>query len=194
MGNANALGLSLSWPPFSGRPAPKNGMTRGSCTRAGTCRKARRPSPALANLTAFWLDCRLTGLAKSVTAVYTRYADDLAFSGGEEFDRSIERFSAHAASIALEEGFSVNYRKTRILRRGVRQHLAGITVNQKPNVRRQDIKLLEAILTNCLHHGPASQNRAGLPQFRAHLAGRVSYVAMVNPDRGERLQLFGDVD
>jgi RNA-directed DNA polymerase len=59
-------------------------------------------SPALANLTAFRLDCRLTGLARSANAVYTRYADDLAFSGGEEFNRSVARFSAHAAAIALE--------------------------------------------------------------------------------------------
>jgi RNA-directed DNA polymerase len=152
-------------------------------------------SPALANLTAFRLDCRLTGLAKSVKATYTRYADDLAFSGGDEFNRSVERFSAHAASIALEEGFSVNHRKTRILRQGVRQHLAGITVNQKPNVPRQDMKLLEAILMNCVRHGPGSQNQAGLPQFRAHLAGRVSYVEMVNPARGEWLrQLFRAID
>ena len=37
-------------------------------------------SPALANITAFRLDCRLAGLARSAGAVYTRYADDLAFS------------------------------------------------------------------------------------------------------------------
>ena len=44
-------------------------------------------SPALANLTAYRLDCRLSGLARTAGAVYTRYADDLAFSGGEEFTR-----------------------------------------------------------------------------------------------------------
>src|SRR5262249_46385399 len=37
-------------------------------------------SPALANLCAHRLDCRLHGLAQSLGAVYTRYADDLAFS------------------------------------------------------------------------------------------------------------------
>ena len=88
-------------------------------------------SPALANLIAYRLDCRLSGLAKTAGAVYTRYADDLAFSGGEEFSRVVERFSAHAAAVALEEGFSVNHHKTRIMRQGVRQKLAGIVVNQK---------------------------------------------------------------
>ena len=55
-------------------------------------------SPALANLIAYRLDCRLSGLAESAGAVYTRYADDLAFSGGEEFSRAAGRFSTHAAT------------------------------------------------------------------------------------------------
>jgi RNA-directed DNA polymerase len=83
-------------------------------------------SPALANLCTFRADCRLQGLAKSVHAKYTRYADDLAFSGGEDFERHVEHFSTHAAAILIEEGLSVNHRKTRIMRRGVRQHLAGL--------------------------------------------------------------------
>ncbi len=38
-------------------------------------------SPALANLLAWTLDRRLHGLARAMEANYTRYADDLAFSG-----------------------------------------------------------------------------------------------------------------
>ena len=101
-------------------------------------------SPALANLMAYRLDCRLFGLARSAGGVYTRYADDLAFSGGEAFERAVDRFAAHAAAIALEEGFHVNHRKTRVMRQGVRQQLAGIVVNQKVGLRRRDLELLEA--------------------------------------------------
>src|SRR5262249_47319549 len=54
-------------------------------------------SPALANLCSYRADCRLAGLARSAGAQYTRYADDLAFSGGPEFERGVGRFSAHAA-------------------------------------------------------------------------------------------------
>lgn len=145
-------------------------------------------SPALANVTAFRLDCRLSGLAKSAGAVYTRYADDLAFSGGEEFSRGVERFSAHAAAVALEEGFGVNHHKTRIMRRGVRQSLAGIVVNQRINLRRADLQRLEAILTNCVRFGPESQNREGVPDFRGHLEGRIGFVEMIYRAKGRQLR------
>ncbi|MCU1232737.1 MAG: hypothetical protein JWP63_704 [Candidatus Solibacter sp.] len=144
-------------------------------------------SPSLANLMAYRLDCRLTGLARTAGATYTRYADDLAFSGGEDFARVVQRFASHAAAVAIEEGFNVNHHKTRIMRQGVRQHLAGLVVNEKVNLRRRDLELLEAILTNCVRHGPASQNRAGAPDFRAHLEGRVAFVAMINPAKALRL-------
>jgi hypothetical protein len=68
-------------------------------------------SPALANARAWRLDCRLTGLARAAGAVYTRYADDLGFSGGEEFGRRVKRFAASVAVIAMEEGSAVNFRK-----------------------------------------------------------------------------------
>jgi hypothetical protein len=145
-------------------------------------------SPALANLMAFRLDCRLAGLARSAGAMYTRYADDLAFSGGPDFQRAVERFSAHAAAIALEEGFAVNHHKTRMMRRGVRQSLAGIVVNERLNLRRRDLERLEAILTNCARRGPASQNRENHPNFRAHLEGSIGYVEMINPEKARRLK------
>lgn len=151
-------------------------------------------SPALANLIAYRLDCRLSGLAKTAGAVYTRYADDLAFSGGEAFDRGAARLAAHAAAVALEEGFRVNHHKTRIMRQGVRQELAGIVVNEKVNLRRRDLELLEAVLTNCVRFGPASQNREGVRDFRAHLEGRVGFVEMVNRAQGRRLRaLMGEI-
>jgi RNA-directed DNA polymerase len=149
-------------------------------------------SPALANLCAYRVDCRLTGLAKSAGATYTRYADDIAFSGGEAFDRCVEWFSTHVAVILLEEGFAVHHRKTRIMRQGVRQHLAGLVANQSINVMRTDFDRLKAILTNCVRLGPASQNRAAHPSFRSHLEGRVGFVETINPTKGERLRAILD--
>ena len=121
-------------------------------------------------------------------ASYTRYADDLAFSGGEQFEKSVDRFGLHLAAILLEEGFAVNHRKTRVMRQGVRQHLAGLVTNQGPNIVRRDFDRLKAILTNCIRLGPESQNREGRPRFRAYLEGRVAFVEMVNPTKGRRVR------
>jgi RNA-directed DNA polymerase len=90
-------------------------------------------SPALANLCAFRLDCRLAGLAKAAGAKFTRYADDLLFSGGEGFARQVKRFVVTAGAVILEEGFCPNHRKTRVMRQAQKQHAAGIVLNERPN-------------------------------------------------------------
>jgi retron-type reverse transcriptase len=152
-------------------------------------------SPALANLCGYRMDCRLSGLAQSANAVYTRYADDLAFSGDETFARSVLRFAAQVAAILREEGFTVHHRKTRVMRQGVRQYLAGIVVNEHSNIARRDYDRLKAILTNCFRHGPESQNRESHPAFRQHLKGRVAFVAQVNTARGAKLhKLFEQIE
>jgi hypothetical protein len=149
-------------------------------------------SPALANLIAYRLDVRLAGLAAKLGAVYTRYADDLAFSGDEALDRSVGRLLALTGAVAIEEGFAVRFRKTRVMRSGRRQQLAGITVNVHPALRRSDVDRLKAILTNCVRNGPLRENREGRPDFRAYLAGRVGYVQMVSPRRGAKLRRLFD--
>jgi hypothetical protein len=152
-------------------------------------------SPALANLCSYRIDCRLYRLAKAVGAEYTRYADDLAFSSDEAaFERRIEPLSTRIAAILLEEGFAVNHRKTRVMRQGVRQYLAGVVANQHLNVIRADFDRLKATLTNCARLGPETQNRDAHPRFRAHLEGRVGFVEMINPARGRRLRaLFQEI-
>lgn len=149
-------------------------------------------SPALANLCAYRLDLRLTALAHSLGASYSRYADDLVFSGDHEFARAAERFHLQVAAIALEEGFRVNTRKTRLMREGTRQQVTGIVINRHPNIARDEYDQLKATLTNCVRHGPTSQNRDGRADFRAYLAGRISYVKMVNANRATRLQRLAD--
>ncbi|WP_208544608.1 reverse transcriptase family protein [Rathayibacter sp. VKM Ac-2759] len=152
-------------------------------------------SPALANLALRRLDARLTGYAEAAGARYTRYADDLAFSGGERFARRAEAFARGAERIVADSGYLVNPRKTRLRPSSVRQSVTGVVVNAHPNVRRADVDRLHAILHNCVAHGPAGQNRAGVPDFGAHLLGRIAWVAAVNPARGARLRaLFDAID
>ena len=74
------------------------------------------------------------------------------------------------------------------MRRGVRQRIAGIVVNQRVNVPRIDFDRLKATLTNCLRFGAESQNRDAHENYRSHLAGRISFVEMLNPSKGRRLR------
>lgn len=152
-------------------------------------------SPALANLSAFSLDVRLSGLARSFGADYTRYADDLTFSGSGRFLKSLPVFIPLVHQIVRSERFRVHSGKQRVLRNSQRQVVTGVVVNEKPNVSRKEYDALKAIVTNCLRHGPSSQNREGHDNFAAHLAGRIAHVSQLNPSRGERLRvLYEKVD
>ncbi len=149
-------------------------------------------SPALANLCAYRLDCRLTGLARAVGATYTRYADDLVFSGDHNFERNLPRFRVFVCAIVLTEGFAIRYRKTRVMRSGTQQSIAGLIVNQRINVSRATYDRLKAILHNCRRFGPESQNRTGHLRFREHLQGKIAYVGMAHRERAAKLQQVFD--
>jgi RNA-directed DNA polymerase len=145
-------------------------------------------SPALANLAANALDRRLSGLADRYGATYTRYSDDLAFSGGDGLRRNADWFLWIVAEIARDEGYAINAAKTRIAPAGSRQRVTGIVVNRHANVARDDFDRLKATLHNAVRFGPATQNRDAHPDFRAHLTGRVGWVEQVNPVRGAKLR------
>ncbi len=149
-------------------------------------------SPALANLCAYRLDVRLAAAASAAGANYTRYADDLVFSGPENFARAAQRFHILVCRIALEEGFDVNIRKTRVMAQGVQQKVTGIVLNQRPNMPRMDFDRLKATLNNCVRHGPQSQNIAQHANFIAQLSGKIAYVQMLNAERAYKLRLLFD--
>jgi hypothetical protein len=151
-------------------------------------------SPALANLCAFGLDARLSTLARSIDATYSRYADDLTFSGGANVAAAVPRLMRLVGQIVADEGFSVNTAKTRVMRARGRQSVTGIVVNEVPNVTRHDFDQLKATLTNCVRHGPASQAR-GVPHFREVLRGRIAWIAQIHPARGRKLiEIFESID
>lgn len=149
-------------------------------------------SPALANLCAVNLDLRLQAAAEECGAVYSRYADDLTFSGGEEFRRGARRFLPLVGVIVQEEGFAINFRKTRIMGHATRQRVTGVVVNDKLNVDRRYYDRIKAILHNCLQNGPATQSDLPPGRFRRQLAGHVAHIAALNPRRGRRLKSMLD--
>ena len=150
-------------------------------------------SSALSNLLLYRLDTRLSGLAQAVGAHYTRYADDLAFSGDASVNRIGEGLIPQITAIASSEGLTINHRKTRVMRANQRQFLGGQVTNQRPNVRREDYERLKAILFNAANRGPASQFPASSWENpKRQLQGKIAWVAMVNPERGARLQRLYD--
>ena len=143
-------------------------------------------SPGLANLVAFNLDRRLTGLAAALDLTYTRYVDDLIFSGPSV--RAAKLFAA-VDRIVVDEGFTVARHKNVVLSPSTRQQLLGGVVNVKTSVPRRDLDRLRAILHNCAVHGWQSQARgADREQFRHRLEGRVAWVNALDRRRGEQLR------
>jgi hypothetical protein len=152
-------------------------------------------SPSLANLAAFRLDRRLSGLAASLEISYSRYADDLTFSGPARLVRTATTLRRAVADIAKDEGFTINHHKTMLATRAGRQRVCGVIVNEHLNIARHEYDVLKAILHNSSVHGPASQNRRAAPDFRAHLLGRIAWINSLNPQRGEKLRhQFAGID
>ncbi len=144
-------------------------------------------SPALANLSAYSLDVRLSGLAASYDVTYTRYADDITFSGTKRFGGALRDFMPLVTKVIHSERLRINSRKRKILRSNQRQTVTGVVVNSHCNIARPEFDRLKAILTNCVRRGPRSQNRENLPDFQSHLRGHVAHVMHVAPQRGAKL-------
>ncbi|MBX6751339.1 MAG: RNA-directed DNA polymerase [Micromonosporaceae bacterium] len=174
-------------PPDVLRRAPArvpNRDLRLALLRAPHLPQGAPTSPALANLCGFRLDRRLAGLAQSNGLRYTRYADDLAFSG---FTSQPQRFIDIVRSIVADEGFRLNEAKTRLRGAADRQLLAGLVVNAAPAAPRDEYDALRALLHNAIYTGLDEQNRDGHPDFVAHLAGRIAWVGHRHPTRAAKL-------
>ncbi len=145
-------------------------LPQGACT-----------SPAITNALCLRLDRRLAGLAARHGFTYTRYADDLTFSGDDA--RAVGRLLKSVRSIARDEGFREHPAKTRVMRRGRRQEVTGVVVNARAGIPRDEVRRLRAILHNAARTGLDAQNRDAHPDFAAYLRGRVAYVTMVDPSK-----------
>lgn len=142
-------------------------------------------SPRLANLIARNLDRRVAGYATKHDLTYTRYADDLAFSGPSTTD--VDALLWAVSHMVDDEGFTVNRRKTSVRRRHQRQLLAGLVVNSQPRAPREAYDALRALLHNCARTGAHEQNTDGHTDFRAHIYGRIAWIGETDPRRRQRL-------
>ena len=174
------------------RSMPDGGGAQERFALAGALRAAHLPqgapsSPALADLAVRRLDSRLSGWVGAAGGSYTRYTDNLTFSGPAGLARRADAFIRGVECIVVEESHAVNRRKTRVRGASTRQSVTGVVVNVRIGVARTDYDALKATVHTCVVHGPESQRR-GQADFRAHLAGRIAWVESLDPPRGARLR------
>jgi hypothetical protein len=123
-------------------------------------------------------------MAQELGFTYTRYADDLTFSGAGESLRHICNILRRTESIVAHEGFAINEQKTRILRKNRQQEVTGIVVNSHPNISRETLKRFRATLYQIEKDGLEGKHWGNSDTLLASLQGFANFVAMVNPQKG----------
>jgi RNA-directed DNA polymerase len=145
-------------------------------------------SPAIANIIANRLDRRMIGAARKHGFTYTRYADDMTFSGdAEPSSTAVSRLMWQLGKIAEAEGFTFNAKKTRVMGAGARQDVTGLVVNAKPAVAREERRRFRA----WLHHAEAAvRDGTAVPEWTngkgisSDALGFAGYLAMVDAKHG----------
>lgn len=130
-------------------------------------------SPALANLVFRPVDLELSKLSKEWGCSYTRYADDLAFSGSKVFS---EKDKSRVAQVLNQFGFSINERKSRIIGQGGRQMVAGLVINHCALPPRATRRRWRAMFHR------ASRYRREFADRVQNLSGIVSFVNQFEPE------------
>jgi len=149
-------------------------------------------SPTITNFICENLDRKLIKLAAAYNLRYSRYADDITFSGMQNVFAANGRFCKSLRHIIeREERFTINPAKNRLCHQGMRQEVTGITVNQKLNVSRHYIKQLRVLLNNWekngydiaqaefLKHYTPTKNINGVHHIENIISGKLDYLKMV---------------
>lgn len=150
------------------------------CVLANKLPQGAPTSPALSNQVAMRIDRRLAAYAKRHGIRYTRYADDLTFSGSFSAGDLIP----FVRRVAAESGLRLNEGKTRLMKQNDRQTTTGIVVNDKlqaPRSLRRDLRkalyFIEKYGANS-HIERAEIHRAN---YLRHMMGIATFIIFVNP-------------
>ena len=151
----------------------------GLCCLNGGLPQGAPTSPCIANLYFKPADMTLQKYAENHGLSYSRYADDLAFSGAEIPADLIE----FVTDVCKRLGYRLAHRKTRRLGSGLRQLVTGLVVNKGLSVPRPLRRRLRAILHDAEKRGiNAALERAELKQ--SALIGLIGWVSMTDEDLG----------
>jgi hypothetical protein len=158
------------------QPVVIDGVTLYPPVGPRACPQGAPTSPGLSNAVVVRMDRRLAGLARRFGFAYTRYADDLTFSG-PQIDAA-HALRLLAGRIVRSEGFELNAAKTRVMRSGARQAVTGVVVNEVLGLSRQERRLFRAAL---------HRQRTQEGERDARLEGKIAYVRMLNPAQADQL-------
>ena len=196
--NKSRVWVCLTLPPFNLNSKVAD-VIAGLCTmKAGEGSDIRYvlpqgapTSPMLTNIVCRKLDRRLAGLAKKFNLQYSRYADDITFSGDKYVFGENCYFRKELARIIADQNFTINDEKTRLQRYWQRQEVTGLIVSEKVNVPREYIRSLRDILYIWQKYGKAdaekkfaehySDNKAhtSKPDMEMVIRGKLMYLQMV---------------
>ena len=138
-------------------------------------------SPAISNIVCRHLDTRLYNLAKRFNLHYTRYADDLAFSG----DSLSPKFIQYVSDIIEGCGFELNREKIRLYSPKDKKILTGIQLkNGKMQLPRQKKRVYKQNLYYAMRYGiDAKMNKEmKTSDAVATLLGQANFWRMIEPD------------
>ena len=141
-------------------------------------------SPALSNIVGYEMDRKLAALAAEYGVTYTRYADDLTFSG-DVFPK--EQIIPQVKRIIRDEKFEPNHKKTHFMNQSSRKIITGVSVASGvkltiPKSKKREIrKNVYFILTKGLAE---HQRRIGShdPAYLKRLIGMLCYWRAIEPD------------
>lgn len=141
-------------------------------------------SPYLSNIRLKNFDERIAEYTIEKKIRYTRYADDLTFSGSFNPHHLIKRVS----DWLYEEGFSLNPQKTRVAYQNARQEVTGIVVNSHMQVAKFDRKKIRQEVYYIKKYGLDSHlTKLGETRqhYLNHLLGKINYAHYINPKDAE---------
>jgi RNA-directed DNA polymerase len=130
------------------------------------------------------VDKRIAGFIRKNGIHYTRYADDMTFSGDFEPGMVIK----FVRGVLKENKLKINYKKVRVRRPGQRQEVTGAVVNEKIQAPKEIRKKLRQSVYYIEKYGMAShldKTENTKANHIYHLLGMANFILFLNPDDQE---------
>ena len=144
-------------------------------------------SPYLTNIILKDFDAKIGEYCMDNKLKYTRYADDLAFSGELNEKEIKDLVQGELQKIGLE----LNPSKTKLMRQNDPQLISGIIVNKKSQVPKKQRNKLRNEMFYIKKFGLAShmeRTNQDRKNYLKHLIGKINYVLLIHPKDKEFIE------